>query len=144
MYNLNTTRIEEVLTYMTRTLVWLRELAGRPDEAIAADAVAQAAMERGLHMTIEAIADVGNALIDGFIMRDPGSYTDIVEILRDERVVDDTQAATLTQVVSFRKQLVNEYTRVPVHEMIAMVRESLDVLEMFAPAVRAYIKQEMF
>ncbi|GAA3319942.1 hypothetical protein GCM10020331_028930 [Ectobacillus funiculus] len=29
--------------------------------------------------------DVGNAIIDGFIMRDPGSYEDIIDILVDEK-----------------------------------------------------------
>ena len=31
--------------------------------------------------------DVGNLMIDGFIMRDPGSYEDIIDILIDEKVI---------------------------------------------------------
>jgi uncharacterized protein YutE (UPF0331/DUF86 family) len=144
MYNVNTKRIEEVLTHMDRMLQLLRQLTAQSDEAILADPVAVAAMERAMHLSIEAVVDVGNALIDGFIMRDPGSYTDIVEILRDERVINDTAAKQLTEVVSFRKHLVNEYTKVPVAEMIGLARASLETLAQFAPAVRAYIKQELF
>ncbi|MCG6197821.1 DUF86 domain-containing protein, partial [Anoxybacillus sp. LAT_38] len=77
----------------------LNKLAARGAENVLADDVAEAAMERALHLSIEAVIDVGNALIDGFIMRDPGSYSDIVEILRDERVISDEQARVLTDVV---------------------------------------------
>jgi uncharacterized protein YutE (UPF0331/DUF86 family) len=144
MYDVNTGRIEEVLTHMDRMLRLLRRITERENEAIESDEVAVAAMERALHLCIEGIADVGNALIDGFIMRDPGSYTDIVEILRDETVLDDRQAKQLTAVVDFRKQLVNQYTNVPVADMIQLVRQSLEWLEMFAPAVRNYIQKELF
>jgi uncharacterized protein YutE (UPF0331/DUF86 family) len=144
MYDVNTKRIDEVLTHMARMLDLLDKLASRGDEEILQDQVAVAAMERALHLSIEAIVDVGNALIDGFIMRDPGSYTDIVEILRDERVISDEQAKQLTQVVEFRKHLVNEYTHVPVIEMVPLVRRSLEQLRLFEPAVRDYLEKELF
>ena len=37
------------------------------------------ALERIVHLLIENVLDVGNAMIDGFIMRDPGSYDDIID-----------------------------------------------------------------
>jgi uncharacterized protein YutE (UPF0331/DUF86 family) len=122
----------------------LHELVLEGEQKIAENRILTAAMERALHLSIEAIADVGNALIDGFIMRDPGSYTDIVEILRDERVIDDNQAKVLTDVVLFRKHLVNEYTQVPVQQMVCLAKESLPTLVAFAPKVQAYLEQELF
>ncbi len=144
MYDVNTKRIDEVLAHMNRMLDLLDKLADRSDETIIQDEVAVAAMERALHLTIEAIIDVGNALIDGFIMRDPGSYTDIVEILRDEQVLTDDQAKRFTAVVEFRRHLVNEYTSIPVSEMISLVRTQVDTLREFDPAVRAFVKKELF
>lgn len=144
MYVVNTDKIEETLTHMDRMLALLRGLLERTDEQLLADGVALAAMERSLHLAIEAVADVGNALIDGFFMRDPGSYTDIVEILRDNRVVDDPLAAELTEVVSFRRSLVTEYTRIDVAEMIRIARTRLDALARYAPSVRAYLARELF
>ena len=35
---------------------------------------------------MESMMDVGNLMIDGFIMRDPGSYEDIIDILVDEKL----------------------------------------------------------
>ena len=37
------------------------------------DAVSKLALERIANVYIEAIIDIGNTMIDGFIMRDPGS-----------------------------------------------------------------------
>ncbi len=144
MYDVNTGKIEDRLNYLDRMIALLRQLTELSNAEIINDNRNVAAMERGLHLSIEAIVDVGNALIDGFIMRDPGSYTDIVEILRDEQVVDRQLADKLMRVVEFRKQLVNEYTQVPADEMIQLVRSYTDALSQFAPAVRTYIEKEMF
>ncbi|NNV03960.1 DUF86 domain-containing protein [Brevibacillus sp. MCWH] len=144
MYDVNTKKIDEVLTHMSRMLDLLDKLAARGVNDVLADEVAEAAMERALHLSIEAVIDVGNALIDGFIMRDPGSYTDIVEILRDERVISDEQARVLTDVVEFRRHLVNQYTSVPAAEMVALVQDSLPTLRQFEPAVRTYLQNELF
>lgn len=144
MYNVNIARIDEVLIHMQRMLDVMEQLLAKTDGAIQHDLVATLAMERAFHLCLEAIADVGNALIDGFIMRDPGSYTDIVEILRDERVIDNQQAEQLTAAVTFRKHLVNDYTQVPVSEMIRLVRQSLNSLTQFGPAVRVYLQKELF
>lgn len=144
MYNVNTQRIDQVLRHMQQSISLLAKLNGRGAEAVLADEVAVAAMERALHLAIEAVIDVGNLLIDGFIMRDPGSYVDIVEILRDEQVIDGEQADKLTKAVQFRRHLVNDYTNVPAAEMFDLVTEVLDSLRQFDPAVRAYLEKELF
>lgn len=144
MYDVNTERIEDRLSYLEQMIAMLRELILLEDEKILASLRDILAMERALHLSIEAIVDVGNAMIDGFIMRDPGSYTDIVEILRDEQVIIDSLAHKLNHIVEFRKQLVNEYTQVPVVEMIQLVRSTIEDLPQFAPAVRVYIEKELF
>ncbi|EMT51670.1 hypothetical protein I532_17138 [Brevibacillus borstelensis AK1] len=144
MYDVNTKRIDEVLGHMSQMLALLETLASRRQDALLEDRVAVAAMERALHLSIEAILDVGNALIDGFIMRDPGSYADIVEILRDEQVISDEQARVLTEIVEFRKFLVNEYAKIPHEAMIPLAANGLPVLRQFEPAVRAYLEKELF
>jgi len=83
-------------------------------------------------------------LIDGFIMRDPGSYSDVVEILRDEQVITDEQAVILIRVTEFRKHLVNEYTSVPAAEMYALAIDATPALRQFDPRVRAFLKKELF
>ncbi|MFI8715600.1 DUF86 domain-containing protein [Brevibacillus brevis] len=144
MYDVNTKRIDQVLEHMSRMLDLLDKLSERGAKEVLADEVAVAAMERALHLSIEGIVDVGNALIDGFIMRDPGSYSDIVEILRDEQVITDEQALILTRVTDFRKHLVNDYTSVPINEMYSLVEEATSTIRQFEPRVRAFLKKELF
>ena len=64
------------------------------------------------HVVIESIIDVGNSMIDGFIMRDPGSYEDIIDIMEDERVITPEMADPLKQVIELRKMIVREFTKV--------------------------------
>src|SRR4051794_2574038 len=67
------------------------------------------AQERTLHLAIETVTDIGSMIIDGFLMRDAGSYEDMVEILRQEAVFPQRLAPTLLQLISLRKPLVQEY-----------------------------------
>ena len=39
------------------------------------------AFERIGQMLIESSVDIGNMIIDGFILRDPGNYKDVIDIL---------------------------------------------------------------
>ncbi|GED71294.1 UPF0331 protein YutE [Brevibacillus reuszeri] len=144
MYDVNTKRIDQVLAHMNRMLDLLEKLGERGAEAVLTDEVAALAMERALHLSIEGIIDVGNALIDGFIMRDPGSYSDVVEIMRDEQVITDEEAVTLTRLTEFRKHLVNEYTSVPTAEMFALATDATPALRQFDPRVRAFLEKELF
>lgn len=144
MYDVNTKRIDQVLSHMNRMLDLLEKLGERGAEAVLSDEVAALAMERALHLSIEGIVDVGNALIDGFIMRDPGSYSDVVEIMRDEQVITNEQAVMLTRLTEFRKHLVNEYTSVPAAKMYALAIDATPALRQFDPRVRAFLKKELF
>ena len=45
------------------------------------------ALARLAHVIVESMIDVGNTMIDGFIMRDPGGYEDIIDIMEDEKVI---------------------------------------------------------
>ena len=44
-------------------------------------------------------------MIDGFIMRDPGSYDDIFDILEDEKVITEEMCGSFKNVIQLRKNL---------------------------------------
>ena len=71
--------------------------------------ISKLALERVGHNMIESIIDVGNSMIDGFIMRDPGGYDDIIDILTDEKVIPQEMDAPLKEVIEFRKELVRQF-----------------------------------
>ncbi|MDQ0215168.1 uncharacterized protein YutE (UPF0331/DUF86 family) [Oikeobacillus pervagus] len=106
-------------------------------------AIEKAALERIIHTVIESILDVGNSMIDGFIMRDPGSYEDIVDILTDEKVVTDELSAALKKVIGFRKEIVQHYTKIDHSEIENVFKENLDEVKQFPTKVRDYLTNEL-
>jgi uncharacterized protein YutE (UPF0331/DUF86 family) len=103
----------------------------------------KAALERLTHMMIEAFLDVGNAMIDGFIMRDPGSYEDIIEILIDEKVISADAGQSLKVIVQYRKILVQMYTEVDHLELQEQFTKHLHALEEFPTNIREYLQNEL-
>nr|WP_263325001.1 DUF86 domain-containing protein [Neobacillus sp. Marseille-Q6967] len=103
----------------------------------------KAALERLTHMMIEAVLDVGNAMIDGFIMRDPGSYEDIIEILVDEKVLSEDTGSSMKTIVGFRKMLVQTYTEIDHQKLQKQFSANLEALRLFPKNVRKYLENEL-
>ncbi|WP_110113769.1 DUF86 domain-containing protein [Bacillus sp. CGMCC 1.16541] len=100
-------------------------------------------LERLSHLMIESILDVGNAMIDGFIMRDPGSYEDIIDILVDEKVVTPEQDEPLKDIISLRKPLVQDYLEISHEDIQQRIQRHVGVLNDFPVRVRAYLENEL-
>ena len=82
MYFIDRNNITATLTYMNSIVNVIEKTSKFP-----LGEVEELALERIAQNIIESIIDVGNSMIDGFIMRDPGSYDDIIDILLDEKVI---------------------------------------------------------
>lgn len=100
-------------------------------------------IERVAGSMIESILDSGNAMIDGFIMRDPGSYDDIIDILVDEKVVTPEMDTGLKEVIGLRKQLVREYYAVDHQQVESIIDQHLEVIKKFPIEVRTYLVNEL-
>lgn len=101
------------------------------------------ALERIVHMFIEAMVDVGNQMIDGFIMRDPGSYADVIDILTDEKVVSKEEGESLKKVVALRKQLVRQYHLVDHEQLFTVFKNEWDAISSFTNSVRKYLDTQL-
>lgn len=100
--------------------------------------------ERCLHLAIEVVTDVGSCLIDGFIMRDAGSYEDIISIIHEEKVLGGSEIyEKLIELVALRKPLVQDYfawDRSVLHPLTPVLPT---VLEQFSSEVDRYLDQEL-
>lgn len=105
--------------------------------------VTKLALERIGHNVMESMMDVGNLMIDGFIMRDPGSYEDIIDILVDEKVITAEMDASLKAVVGLRKMLVREFIQVDDEEVVKVLTGSLHALKQFSDKVQSYLTNEL-
>jgi len=137
MYFVDREKIEQTLIYLEDTIT-IYESQKEWNSLLE-----KKALERMVQMMIETILDVGNSMIDGFIMRDPGSFEDIIDILEDEKVVQNEDAKALKDIISHRKQLVQHYLDINHQSLIETVDQHLDVLKRFPIQVRAYLENEL-
>ncbi|WP_353856699.1 DUF86 domain-containing protein [Bacillus sp. Bos-x628] len=101
------------------------------------------ALERIVHLLVECILDTGNDMIDGFIMRDPGSYNDIMDILVDEKVIPVDEGSQLKKLFSCRKTLVQQYQDVAHRDLLQVISEVEKALHVFPKRIRTYLEQEL-
>ena len=140
MYDINTNEIRARLQFIEPWSVAFRQLQdGQAWNQAESAAVADFAQERLLQLAIELVTDVASYLIDGYIMRDAGSYEDIVEIMLDETVVDQSLATKLFQLVQLRKSLQQRFLEFPRGQQHVMMIGLEDVLRDFASSVEAFL-----
>ncbi|WP_100487411.1 type VII toxin-antitoxin system HepT family RNase toxin [Sporolactobacillus pectinivorans] len=136
MYFVDRSNIKKILDYLGRLL----EIFDRENWNTS---VAELALERIAQNLIESIIDVGNQMIDGFIMRDPGGYEDVIDILEDESVLPHEEASSIRQVVGLRKMLVQDYTAIDHGLLITVIEKNAAALKQFSARVTAYLEQEL-
>ncbi|ATH93023.1 MULTISPECIES: DUF86 domain-containing protein [Bacillus] len=137
MYFVDRNKIENTLNFFEEQL----RLFHKQTEW--ASDIEKKALERIGHTLIESILDVGNDMIDGFIMRDPGSYDDIMDILADEKVVSQTEGEDLKQLIACRKALVQDYLNVSHGELENLLKTHAEALEAFPVRIRDYLNNEL-
>ncbi|ARF13502.1 DUF86 domain-containing protein [Sporosarcina ureae] len=138
MYFVDQNQINKTLVYMEQLLdIFEKETNWLQND------VNKLAVERIAHGLIEGIIDVGNSMIDGFIMRDPGSYDDIIDILEDEKVIQPEQALPLKAFISLRPMIVRQFVEVDSDKVVLSIRETRNELQKFPGQVRDYLTNEL-
>lgn len=140
MYYVNRKQIETILAQIPDITTGLRTVTASWDGTTLTGLI----QERCLHLAIEVVTDVGSCLIDGFIMRDAGSYEDIISIIHEEKVFGGNEIyEKLIELVALRKPLVQDYfawDRSVLHPLTPILPT---VLEQFASDVGRYLDQEL-
>lgn len=81
------------------------------------------ALERITHMMIESVVDIGNLIIDAFILRDPGNYKDVIDIMELEKVFEPKTAEAIRSSIEYRKELTRNYEHIN-HETLRKAFET--------------------
>jgi len=136
MYFVERSKIEETLQYMDGLLACFEnETFESFKEKLALERIAQ--------MCVESIVDVGNMMIDGFIMRDPGSYEDIIDILTDEKVLPEEEEDHYKSIIQMRKPLVREFVNMDHDYLYNTINENWTSLTTFSERIRYYLNEEL-
>jgi uncharacterized protein YutE (UPF0331/DUF86 family) len=137
MYFVDRQKIEQSLVYLERQLILFDTNTNWNDH------LTSLSLERLIQTSIDTVLDVGNAMIDGFIMRDPGSFEDIIDILMDERVINENHGRQLKELLPVRKSLVQDYTNVSHQEILTAFTRNLESFKNYPEAIRLYLNNEL-
>ncbi|HZW69025.1 MAG TPA: DUF86 domain-containing protein [Pseudogracilibacillus sp.] len=137
MYFVNRSEIEERISHIDKLLNEIKK------QETFSNAIEELALERAIHVIIEAMLDVGNSMIDGFIMRDPGSYHDIIDILLDEKVIPEEDESGYKALIDLRQILVQKYLTVDHQQLKDVLFTHMNVLQKFSSYIRTYLDNEL-
>ena len=137
MYFVNRSEIEAILSNMDDLLTEVKE------QKTFSLPLQQLGLERLIHVLIESILDVGNMMIDGFIMRDPGSYHDIIDILIDEKVLPSEEEEQYKSFIDLRQMIVQNYLAIDHEKLQQVFFSSKDTLVTFSTWIREYLENEL-
>ena len=137
MYFVDRIKIEEMLRFLE---VQLKRIGDKQDWN---DELSELALERIIQTSIDSVLDVGNAMIDGFIMRDPGSYEDIIDILLDEKVITEEMAKQFKNVLPLRKMLVQDYIEVSHEQLQSVFNANLSAFTQYPELINNYLTNEL-
>lgn len=140
IYVVNTERIQQQLDYLATCVEVLKEGGSRIEE-LEKDHLLQFALSRALHLAVESVIDVGDALIESYLMRDPGGYEDIIDIMEDEGVIPKEATAPLKERVRLRERLVRHYEQIHVNELVQAMKDLHD-LTSFPAWVSSFMERE--
>ena len=138
MYFIDRNQIENALAHMEKLLTLYNE-----EKEWTTDLIHSLAVARLSHVVIESIIDVGNSMIDGFIMRDPGGYDDIIDIMEDEKVITSEMSDPLKLVIGLRRMIVRDFTNVNTETIVEVLNQSMEALLVFPTNVRHYLEHEL-
>ncbi|WP_152655044.1 DUF86 domain-containing protein [Oceanobacillus sp. CFH 90083] len=136
MYFVDQQKISQTLAFMNDILSTLKKQSYSYQ-------VEYLALERMAHIFIEGVLDVGNMMIDGFIMRDPGSYEDIIDILVDEKVIPAEEEAAYKALILWRKSLVHDYQNISHQSLEQFLKENLTIFTHFSERINTYLQNEL-
>lgn len=98
------------------------------------------AVERTLHLAVEACLDIGQHIIAQEGFRTPKDNKDVFQILTEEGIVPDTLLPTLVAMARFRNLIVHDYTRIDDAAVFGILKRRLGDLSDYAQVIVAYLQ----
>lgn len=130
------------LSYLRDELNYLRAERDRTPsfDAFRADHRLVRAVERSLHLAIEACLDIGRRIIalEGF--RFPDDNKDVFRILAEEGIIASDLVGTMYEMAGFRNIIVHEYVRIDQVVVYSVLKKRLEDFEAFTKAVQVWVR----
>ena len=121
-------RLDALESYLAE----LRTLGGRTREEFVREPALHHLAERYLQLACECVLDLTHHVISDQGYRQPSSYRDAIEVLREEGLLVDDLAGRLKEWMGFRNVLVHFYLNVDHGRSYDAIRDDLGDLDAFA------------
>jgi len=116
--------LRERLALAVNYVSLLEKLSSRVSDATALeDPVLRGAVERYLHLAVEALIDVGMRLCSLLRLRKPETYRDIARILRESGILGEEDSKRFELWIGFRNILVHGYAYLDAERLLQALRE---------------------
>jgi len=99
------------------------------------------AVERSLHLAIEACLDIGRRLIAQGGFRYPEDNADVFRVLAEHGVVPPELLPNLIRMARFRNLIVHDYARLDDALVYGILKKQLGDFDAFARAVVEYLRR---
>ncbi|UXR78821.1 MULTISPECIES: DUF86 domain-containing protein [unclassified Staphylococcus] len=123
---------------LSKKLTYLKQLT-EDYESIKTNAYA---FERVAQMLIESSVDIGNMIIDAFILRDPGNYKDVVDILELEGAISKETKKVLHETIDVRRQFVHLYDELDSQTLVPLFDRAIPYYQQFIKEILHFLENE--
>lgn len=113
----------------------LRELQGVDFTTYAGNKLIRRAVERTLHLAVEACLDIGQHIIAQRGFRRPADNQDVFAVLAEEGILPAGLLPKLTAMARFRNLIVHDYARVDDRVVFGVLTRQLTDFDDYARAI---------
>jgi uncharacterized protein YutE (UPF0331/DUF86 family) len=121
----------------------LREISKTERDAFLADSIKIGAARYYLQIAIETCLNIGNHVIATEGFRAPEDYRDIVTVLKENGILPEPFAETMSQMVGLRNRLVHLYWVIDDDRIYDNLREQLTDFEVFTRHILEFVETQL-
>jgi uncharacterized protein YutE (UPF0331/DUF86 family) len=131
--------LQERLKLLNEYTADLRELQAVDLQTYEENKIIRRAVERTLHLAVEACLDIGQHLIAQKGFRMPVDNKDVFQALYEEAVISEALLPTLIMMAKFRNLIVHDYVRIDNAIVFEVLKRRLSDFERFVQEILGYL-----
>ncbi|MBI4850136.1 MAG: DUF86 domain-containing protein [Nitrospirae bacterium] len=107
-----------------------------------ADVIRKRFIERNIELSIEQMVDTCKHIVSALNLREPETYSECFEILKEGNVITEEVAGTYQSMVRFRNILIHAYEGVDDSITYGIYKTRLEDFRKFISSIREFLKEK--
>ena len=130
--------VENRLLKLEQILRKLNDISKSDREEFINSEALQDRAERNLQLAAQICIDIGNHIISDEGYRSPSGYSDIFQVLKEEKILDDKLSETMKKIAGFRNVLVHDYVEID-KDMVYSTLNNIYDFKKFAEKISKFL-----